>query len=122
VHLKGVGAAELGHHEHTVGKWRRRFFKDRCDGLLDEARPRRPRTIAQVRPVPGAARLEVTALLATPSAHRRMLRHRFFGKVLMSARIRLDRHNQNPGPRGQKEERGCRGTGLAARFGLLRFK
>ena len=67
-------------------------------------------------------RLEVTALLATPSAHRRMLRHRFFGKVLMSARIRLDRHNQNPGPRGQKEERGCRGTGLAARFGLLRFK
>ena len=39
-------AAELGHHEHTVGKWRRRFLKDRCDGLLDEARPGRPRTIA----------------------------------------------------------------------------
>jgi transposase len=38
-------AAELGHHEHTVGKWRRRFLKDRCDGLLDEARPGRPRTI-----------------------------------------------------------------------------
>src|SRR6201997_1698869 len=33
-------AAELGIHEHTVGKWRRRFLKDRCDGLLDEARPR----------------------------------------------------------------------------------
>ena len=32
-------AAELGLHEHTVGKWRRRFLKDRCDGLLDEARP-----------------------------------------------------------------------------------
>jgi FixJ family two-component response regulator len=32
-------AAELGVHEHTVGKWRRRFLKDRCDGLLDEARP-----------------------------------------------------------------------------------
>jgi DNA-binding NarL/FixJ family response regulator len=32
-------AAELGHHEHTVGKWRRRFLKDRCDGLLDEAPP-----------------------------------------------------------------------------------
>ena len=30
-------AAELGIHEHTVGKWRRRFLKDRCDGLLDEA-------------------------------------------------------------------------------------
>jgi DNA-binding CsgD family transcriptional regulator len=27
-------AAELGLHEHTVGKWRRRFLKDRCDGLL----------------------------------------------------------------------------------------
>src|ERR1700727_1492531 len=37
--------AELGHHEHTVGKWRRRFLKGRCDGLLDEARPRRPRRI-----------------------------------------------------------------------------
>src|SRR5467141_5296168 len=30
---KSVGA-ELGLHEHTVGKWRRRFLKDRCDGLL----------------------------------------------------------------------------------------
>ncbi|MGY3238233.1 transposase [Bradyrhizobium sp. USDA 4448] len=38
-------AAELGLHEHTIGKWRRRFLKDRCDGLLDEARPGRPRTI-----------------------------------------------------------------------------
>jgi transposase len=38
-------AAELGLHEHTVGKWRRRFLKDRCDGLLDEARAGRPRTI-----------------------------------------------------------------------------
>ena len=38
-------ATELGHHEHMVGKWRRRFLKDRCDGLLDEVRPGRPRTI-----------------------------------------------------------------------------
>jgi transposase len=38
-------AAELGLHEHTVGKWRRRFLKDRCGGLLDEVRPGRPRTI-----------------------------------------------------------------------------
>jgi transposase len=37
-------AAELGIHEHTVRKWRRRFLKDRCDGLLDEARSGRPRT------------------------------------------------------------------------------
>jgi transposase len=40
-----VVAAELGVHEHTVGKWRRRFIKDRVEGLLDEARPGRPRTI-----------------------------------------------------------------------------
>ncbi len=45
-------AAELGLHEHTVGKWRRRFLKDRCESLLDEARPGRPRTINddQVQP------------------------------------------------------------------------
>lgn len=36
-----VVAAELGVHEHTVGKWRRRFLKDRVEGLLDEARPGR---------------------------------------------------------------------------------
>ncbi len=41
---KEVGA-ELGFHEHTVGKWRRRFLKDRIDGLLDEPRLGRPRTI-----------------------------------------------------------------------------
>src|SRR5216110_1269187 len=38
-------AAELGVHEHTVGKWRRRFLRDRVEGLLDEARAGRPRTI-----------------------------------------------------------------------------
>ena len=38
-------AAELGVHEHTVGKWRRRFLRERVEGLLDEARPGRPRTI-----------------------------------------------------------------------------
>ena len=38
-------AVELGVHEHTVGKWRRRFLKDRVEGLVDEARPGRPRTI-----------------------------------------------------------------------------
>jgi len=38
-------AARLDVHEHTVGKWRRRFVKDRIEGLTDEARSGRPRTI-----------------------------------------------------------------------------
>jgi hypothetical protein len=38
-------ASELGVHEHTVGMWRRRFLKDRIKGLLDQARPGRPRKI-----------------------------------------------------------------------------
>ncbi|MGV1760058.1 IS630 family transposase [Rhizobium sp. A22-96] len=38
-------AAELGIHENTVGKWRRRFLRNRIDGLFDEERPGRPRTI-----------------------------------------------------------------------------
>jgi transposase len=58
-------AAELGHHEHTVGKWRRRFLKDRCDGLLDEARPGRPRTIADDQV---AAVIERTLRTAPPDA------------------------------------------------------
>ena len=32
-------------HEHTVGKWRRRFLKERIEGLSDEPRPGRPRTL-----------------------------------------------------------------------------
>lgn len=38
-------AAELGHSEHTVGKWRRRFAEHRIEGLSDEYRAGRPRTI-----------------------------------------------------------------------------
>ncbi len=34
-----VVAVKLGIHEHTVGKWRRRFLRGRIEGLLDEARP-----------------------------------------------------------------------------------
>jgi transposase len=44
-----VVVAELGAHEHTIGKWRRRFLKNRIEGLLDEARPGRPRTIDEIR-------------------------------------------------------------------------
>jgi transposase len=38
-------AARLGISRLTVGKWRARFVADRLDGLLDEPRPGRPRTV-----------------------------------------------------------------------------
>ena len=42
---KAVAGGEIGVHEHTVGKWRRRFLKARIEGLSDEPRPGRPRTL-----------------------------------------------------------------------------
>ena len=42
-------AAELGMHEHTVGKWRRRFLKGRVEGLSDAPRSGRPRSIEDAR-------------------------------------------------------------------------
>jgi len=62
-------AAELGLHEHTVGKWRRRFLKDRCDGLLDEARPGRPRTIDDDQVAAVIGDRSVTPLIGEPRAY-----------------------------------------------------
>ena len=42
-------AAEIGVHQHTVGKWRRRFVKERIEGLSDAPRPGRPRTIEDAK-------------------------------------------------------------------------
>lgn len=39
-------AERLGVHEHTVGKWRRRFAQDGIEGLNDEYRAGRPRTVS----------------------------------------------------------------------------
>jgi len=39
-------ARRMNVHEHTVGKWRRRFVHDRIEGLTDEYRPGRPRTVS----------------------------------------------------------------------------
>ena len=55
-------AAELGVHERTVGKWRRRFVAERIEGLSDEPRPGRPRTIEDEQ----VARVIERTLTATP--------------------------------------------------------
>jgi winged helix-turn helix protein len=39
-------ARRMNVHEYTVGKWRRRFVRDRIEGLTDEYRPGRPRTVS----------------------------------------------------------------------------
>lgn len=42
-------AERLSVHEHTVGKWRRRFVQDGIEGLTDEYRAGRPRTVSDVQ-------------------------------------------------------------------------
>src|SRR5215207_6626563 len=55
-------AQGLGVSRTVVTKWRNRFAADRLDGLLDEPRPGRPRTIADAV----VERVIVTTLETTP--------------------------------------------------------
>ena len=68
-------AIELGVHEHTVGKWRRRFLKERIEGLSDEPRPGRPRTLTDEKVAAVIERtLETTPADATHWSLRSMAR------------------------------------------------
>ncbi|WP_203719480.1 IS630 family transposase, partial [Asanoa siamensis] len=58
----GQIAASLGVSRNMVTKWRNRFAADRLDGLLDEPRPGRPRTIADA----DVERVITTTLETTP--------------------------------------------------------
>ncbi|MDR1442992.1 MAG: IS630 family transposase [Bifidobacteriaceae bacterium] len=66
-------AAELGCSEATVGKWRSRFAESGLDGLVDEDRPGRPRTVTvdQVEDVV-VATLEETPKNATHWSRKKM--------------------------------------------------
>ena len=58
---KKVGA-RLGVHEHRVGKWRRRFVKDRTEGLTDDYRPGRPRRVSDDQVAEVIERTQIQAL------------------------------------------------------------
>jgi transposase len=61
-HSNKAVAALCGVSQPTVGKWRRRFCELRLDGLCDEPRPGRPRTIS----VEQVERVVVDTLESTP--------------------------------------------------------
>ena len=58
----GEIAASLGISRPTVTKWRNRFAKQRLEGLLDEPRPGRPRTITDEQ----VERVVITTLESAP--------------------------------------------------------
>jgi len=74
--------SKLGCAPATVGKWRRRFVTDRLDGLSDEQRPGRPRTISvdQVEDVI-VATLESTPPNATHWTRSKMARRTGLSKT-----------------------------------------
>jgi transposase len=49
IDTNSVVADELGLGRGTVAKWRARFLAERLDGLLDEPRPGRPRTVTDTQ-------------------------------------------------------------------------
>ena len=66
-------AAELGVANHTVGKWRERFARDRLEGLRDGPRSGAPRTVTDGR----VAELLVRTLETIPRTPRTGARARW---------------------------------------------
>jgi len=69
-------AARMGISRTTVTRWRNRFVEQRCDGLLDEPRPGRPRVVgdAQIEALITVT-LETTPADATHWSTRSMATH-----------------------------------------------
>ena len=78
-------AARLGLDRGTVRKWRTRFVQFRCDGLLDEPRPGRPRVVGdeQIEALITAT-LEATPPEATHWSTRSMAEHLGLSQSMVS--------------------------------------
>lgn len=82
---QGASNTEVAEHlqitVQTVGKWRRRFLDKRLDGLLDEPRPGKPRTINDAR----IEKLIATTLNELPAGATHWSRRQMAAKLKLSA-------------------------------------
>jgi len=78
-------AARMGISRTTVQRWRNRFVEQRCDGLLDEPRPGRPRVVDDARiEALITATLETTPADATHWSTRSMASHLGLSQSMVS--------------------------------------
>ncbi len=78
-------ADRLGLDRATIRKWRNRFSQDRCDGLLDEPRPGRPRVVGDEKiEALITATLETTPPDATHWSTRSMAEHLGLSQSMVS--------------------------------------
>lgn len=78
-------AARMKISRSTVRRWRNRFVEQRCDGLLDEPRPGRPRVVGDVQiEALITATLETTPVDATHWSTRSMAEHLGLSQSMVS--------------------------------------